>query len=55
MGRVPTGPQGAGMGQGSMPRTPGRGGDGEGQQPSGAGTKIPSSDPAPYLRFIICL
>ena len=30
-GRGGTGPQGAGMGQGSMPCTPGRGGEGEGQ------------------------
>ena len=47
VGRGGAGPQGAGMGQGSMPRTSGRGGDGEGQQPCGAGTKIPSSGPAP--------
>ena len=35
------------MGQGSLPRTPGRGGDGEGKQPCGAGTKTPTSGPAP--------
>ena len=40
-------PQGAGMGQGSLPHTPGRGRDGEGQQPCGAGMKIPSSGPVP--------
>ena len=36
-GRVPVGPQWTGMGQGSLPRTLGRGGDGEGQQPAGQG------------------
>ena len=53
-GWVPARPQGVGIGQGSFPRTPPtlphtprRGGDGEGQQPCEAGTKIPSTDPTP--------
>ncbi|KAL0008319.1 hypothetical protein SO802_009821 [Lithocarpus litseifolius] len=38
-GRVPAGPQGAGMGQGSLPRTPGRAGMGKGNNHAGRGQR----------------
>ena len=41
------GPMGRGGGKVVGPAPQGRGGDGEGQQPCGAGTKIPSFGPAP--------